>query len=69
MADETEVHIGENSPEQVALKLMSKILLKPERKDEILDTYAECLATVRLPFERSETKKRVHVGGAPKVIG
>ena len=61
MADAPAVHIGENSPEQVAFKLMEKIAAvervgfyahasgqdKPATRSWILDTYAECLQTVR----------------------
>jgi hypothetical protein len=58
MADAPVVHIGENSPEEVAYKLMEriafvegKVLLgmgtaRPDRK-WVLDTYKECLNTVR----------------------
>ena len=60
MAEQTVVHIGENSPEEVAYRLMSKIanaeqkvLLSSPRSEEnsadrqwILDTYAECLRAV-----------------------
>ena len=61
MADAPVVHIGENSPEQVAFKLMEVIAAAekvglvaglPNRsmiadRNWILDTYAECLQTVR----------------------
>jgi hypothetical protein len=53
MADNTVVHLAENSPEQVAYRLMRDIKPKPplgqgpEGKDEILDLYAECLRAVR----------------------
>ena len=54
MAENTVVHIGENSPEQVAYKLMRDCLLKeklpedsPARIKRLLDIYAECLHTVR----------------------
>lgn len=61
MADAPVVHIGENSPEEVAFRLMEKVasvekkLLYsssdyPDRvadRGYILDTYAECLAVVR----------------------
>lgn len=50
----SEVHIGENSPEQVAFKLTERILITIEQKNwkaisrkEFLDTYAECLEAVR----------------------
>ena len=65
MADATHpIHIGENSPEQVAFKLLQEIALaegiglrgfqstkKPDRK-WILNTYAECLQAVRTPSVR-----------------
>ncbi len=53
MAEQPVVHIGENSPEQVAYKLTEDVLFKVEdltwgRLDRktFLDTYAECLLTV-----------------------
>ena len=59
MADKPPVvHIGENSPEQVALKLVEVVAnlesrelyasgKNPADRRWILDTYAECLAAVR----------------------
>lgn len=51
MTDNTVVHLGENSPEKVALDLMHMVFAREgyERADRknILDTYAECLITVR----------------------
>ncbi len=58
MADNAVVHIGENSPEQVAFKLMQEISNvegvqlyshgeKPVSREWVLDTYAECLKAVR----------------------
>jgi len=60
------VYIGENSPEQVAYKLMELIAGIEDKqlhrgaaehhgladKEWILDTYAECLATVITPSAR-----------------
>jgi hypothetical protein len=50
MSDKPVVHIGENSPENVAYKLLWDIVRaenkKPDRK-AFLSTYAECLRTVR----------------------
>lgn len=57
MSENTVVHMGENSPEEVALKLV-RIIAKAEDVDLhpanttvdrkwLLDTYAECLFTVR----------------------
>jgi hypothetical protein len=71
MADAPVVHIGENSPEQVAFKLMEiianhedKVLRGstsgPTKKADrkwILDTYAECLATVRNPGTHLKSSK------------
>jgi hypothetical protein len=60
MADTPVIHIGENSPEFVALKLYFEVARteqvesayssgrKPDRK-WILDTYAECLNAVQNP--------------------
>lgn len=65
MADtNTTVHIGENSPEQVALKLM-ELIGKHEQKslglnnttadrNWILDTYSECLHAVMNPHLRAK---------------
>lgn len=65
---DTIVHIGENSPEQVALKLFEMVAKVEERKlyvdrsdrsggaadrKYILDTYAECLLAVTVPSGRS----------------
>lgn len=61
MADEPVVHIGENSPEEVAFKLMHLIIAEeraahiPNRK-QILDLYAECLVTVKMPGRRGENQ-------------
>lgn len=61
MADEKVVHIGDNSPEQVAYKLLQDIakcegmdLFADGKKivasrEWILSTYAQCLMTVRRP--------------------
>ena len=56
MADQTVVHLGENSPEQVAYKLLERIAAYEnwstfDRK-KLLDTYAECLFAVRNPANR-----------------
>ena len=61
MADQTVAHIGENSPKQVAFKLLEKISLVESRplypvteggktaadRKWILDTYVECIKAVR----------------------
>ena len=73
MADAPVVHIGENSPEQVAHTLMREIALveqksissgqvqtgwtKADRK-YILDTYAECLNAVKNPEGRVTSIQR-----------
>jgi hypothetical protein len=68
MADTTAVvHIGENSPEEVAYKLLHDIgyaegkrfthgTNNPATVDRqwLLSTYAECLRTVRDPFGRRQ---------------
>jgi hypothetical protein len=61
MADDTGVHIGENSPEGVAYKLLYMIRgaggTMAKTKDEILDLYAECLLTVRNPQIRTKSER------------
>jgi hypothetical protein len=63
MADEAVVHIGENSPEYVAFLLMRVIAdvegvklyggdRQAAQRQWVLDTYAECLRTVRAPGSR-----------------
>ncbi len=67
MPDTTVVHIGENSPQEVAYKLMDKIMTAEQKtlssgdlhpgwshadRKWILDTYAECLLTVFKPSDR-----------------
>lgn len=62
MADATPVvHIGENSPEQVALKLLREVMIvegrvasptavngkTPADRKYLLDTYAECLRAAK----------------------
>jgi hypothetical protein len=67
MTDQTVVHIGENSPEQVAYKLVMAIAANegkslsntPVSKAEadrvwLLDTYAECLQAVKQPHMRNK---------------
>lgn len=65
MAETPAVHIGENSPEEVALKLFH-IMFSREKavggsnanasgdklKKWVLDNYAECLMAVRQPEDR-----------------
>lgn len=58
------VHIGENSPEHVAYKLLQDVMNAENRatykhdkreladRKYILDTYAECLKAVRSPGQR-----------------
>lgn len=66
MADNNIVHVGENSPEQVAYKLLELIMQaekmvthhslangnKTADRDYILNTYAEALRAVRSPSNR-----------------
>lgn len=58
MADAPVVHIGENSPEEVAFKLMQAVGVAENKtisttyvadtnRKYILDTYAECLEAVK----------------------
>jgi hypothetical protein len=71
MADETIVHLGDNSPEQVAYKLMREVAaveritigggdLQPQwtraGRAWILNTYQECLYAVKNP------KRPAHLG-------
>ena len=50
------VHVAENTPEHVALRLFFMIHAgadpKPTGKKEVLDLYAECLSTVKNPATR-----------------
>ena len=69
MADQSVVHLGENSPEHVAFRLLREVAYvegkrlqqmdatfqKPDRQ-WILDTYAECLDAVRDPYTRIKQK-------------
>ncbi|GAA2850098.1 hypothetical protein EDC40_101349 [Aminobacter aminovorans] len=61
MADSSVVHIGENSPEHVALHLMEVISRlekrplyagdpNPADRKWVLETYAQCISTVRNGF-------------------
>jgi len=61
MSDSPVVHIGENSPEEVAFKLFQEVVSVEIHKGDqtnkvsrkwILDTYAECLLAVRNPSGR-----------------
>lgn len=66
MADQAVVHIGENSPEQVAFKLMLGIaeyekksvyghgLFAIADKEWLLNTYSECLHAVHAPHLRAK---------------
>jgi len=50
MADAPVVHIGQNSPEEVAYKLAHRILVeekKPFTRAYLLDLFAECFDAVR----------------------
>ena len=65
MADSSVVHIGLNSPEEVAYKLLVTIANNEKKtlrgntdgpataeRKWLLDTYAECLMAVQDPFRR-----------------
>lgn len=58
MADQGVVHIGENSPEYVALRLFELIRTAENRGDNnsdrayILNTYEECLLAIKNPHTR-----------------
>ena len=64
MADAPIVHMSENSPEQVAFKLLREVASVESKKafgatqgaeigrKWLLDTYAECLLSVRNPGSR-----------------
>jgi hypothetical protein len=71
MADQTTVHMGENSPEQVAYKLMG-IIAQAEKvnltgvsvnsnRQWILKTYMQCLVAVRTPHYPDDVLK-MHEG-------
>jgi hypothetical protein len=51
MSDKPVVHIGENSPEQVAYRLMRDVLVNENNANVtrklLLDTFAECLEAVK----------------------
>lgn len=64
MSEQSVVRMGDNSPEEVAFKLLREIAgaedrklfgvggkTQPDRK-WILDTYAECIIAVRAPANR-----------------
>jgi hypothetical protein len=68
VAEAAEVHIAENSPEEVAFKLLYEIAeaegmqmrlaggtKKPDRQ-WILDTYAECIMAVRTPIVHASSR-------------
>lgn len=70
MADQAVVHLGENSPEHVALQLFHEVAWAekkelyrgaggPDRPDRayILDTYAECLRAVKNPHSRAPKRQ------------
>ncbi len=58
MAEAPVVHINENSPEQIALRLMNQVMIAEKKKSDVttrkylLDTYAECLRAVKNPTSR-----------------
>jgi len=62
MADAPDVHIGENSPEYVAYRLLDLVRRNDPQyggakpKKELLDLYAECLNAVHHPYDRVPRK-------------
>ena len=67
MAEQSVMNVNENTPEYVAYRLMRDILVVEKRsleelsRGDLLDTYAECLATVqgkrtRAPAARARKK-------------
>jgi len=61
MADATVVHIGENSPEYVALLLFRETRVLEgvlTTRKQVLDLYAECLHVVQQPSFRVSKAKR-----------
>jgi hypothetical protein len=62
MVADTAIHIGENSPEYVAYKLMLDVIRMGGKdlhsKDEILNLYADCLHTVNMPHLRAGGKDK-----------
>ena len=61
MADAPVVHIGENSAEYVAYRLMKDIQNATEAfklpADQLLDLYGACLMAVKNPHQRGESHK------------
>jgi hypothetical protein len=74
MLDQPSVHVGENTPEYVAFRLLERIAMVENRgfnaggadRDWILDTYAECLLAVQNPSERIRTSDQ---GARPRTGG
>jgi len=58
MADAPVVHIGENSPEFVAYRLMEKIFAvekgETRNRKTILNTYAACLLAIKDPYNQKD---------------
>jgi hypothetical protein len=67
MTDAAVVHMGENSPEHIAYQLFRHVAFAEKKavgggavqsnvdRKYILDTYAECLNTVRNPHNRDHS--------------
>ena len=61
---DTVVHIGENSPEQVAYRLMIDVFTSEKKgvstvdRETILNTYSQCLVAVRDPYLRRNKVER-----------
>lgn len=59
MSDKPIVHIGENSPEQIALNLYRYLRESPEEKrQKELAIFAQCLMAVRQPADIAPGYKR-----------
>ena len=71
------VHIGENSPEEVAFRLMN-IIMNVENRDPfghgkapvdrewVLRTYAQCMRAVRLPHAINDVVQEFQPEAAPR---
>ena len=71
------VHIGENSPEQVAYNLMSMIMnvenrdsfghgKAPVDREWVLRTYAQCIRAIRVPNMINDVVKEFQPEAAPR---
>jgi hypothetical protein len=76
MAEQAVIHLGENSPEHVALKLYQEIadleadVLRQSggrTRKWVLDTFAECLETVRNPEQRRNGGSQLKARARPEI--